>query len=773
MSSERLRLGSENDLIFTPKAGISTTRLLLLVAVSLVAGFVVGILIGRYALQDEDHSSSVPDFSEPLVRDADPSISKKIIDAIDPARIEANLRYLSEKPHIAGRERDSELVQQLKKVFTDSGMYVQITPYDVLLSYPSDETPNSVRLLDGNNTVVYDAKADESNISNYEGVVPPFNAYSPNRLVEGSLVYAGYGRVEDYIWLTQNNINVSGSIVIVKYGSIFRGDKVEIAAANGAVGIILYSDPADCTGNFMNDTRVYPDTWWMPPTGAQRGTIYSPTGDPLSPGYPANDVGYRFTEEDAIPPLPKIPCHPIGYGAAVKILSRLGGLEIPQDSVMSGGLGIKYRTGPAFLEPGMKIQLNVTTRNERAKVENVFGIIKGTVEPDRYVLIGNHLDAWIYGAIDPSSATAVMMELARVMGDLVKSGTWKPRRSIVFCIWGAEEYGLVGSTEWTEQYVAILRERAVAYLNIDSAVTGNDTLAVAGTPLMYNVIHEAAQKVKNPNPKEIQAGRLTVYDTWLRNEPWNFTQGDKSVVPRVSTPGSGTDYAPLLQKAGITTLDIKYKYGSQYRMSQYPLYHTEYETFDLVKQQIDKDFEFHAAVARVSGEITRRLADALILPFNVSNYAAGLENCRLTLHQDYGTLLEQNLGLGTYNKLNTVITSFRQDASQFELLLEKLEKNNPYALREINDKLLLLEKAFLHPDGLPTRPLKKHVIFAENSNDAYAGSSFPGLVDLLFQIEKEPARWERVKQHFHTILNIIQTAGFTLREVGSFMSETL
>ncbi|CAG5118526.1 unnamed protein product, partial [Candidula unifasciata] len=161
-------------------------------------------------------------------------------------------------------------------------------------------------------------------------------------------------------------------------------------------------------------------------------------------------VGYRFTEENAEPPLPKIPCHPIGYGAAANILSRLGGMEIPPGSAMSGGLAITYRTGPEFLEPAMKIQLNVTTRNERAKVENVFGIIKGTVEPDRYILIGNHRDAWIYGAIDPSSATAVMMELARVIGDLVKSGTWKPRRSIVFCSWGAEEYGLVGSTEWVE-----------------------------------------------------------------------------------------------------------------------------------------------------------------------------------------------------------------------------------------------------------------------------------------------------------------------------------
>ncbi|CAG5118527.1 unnamed protein product, partial [Candidula unifasciata] len=234
----------------------------------------------------------------------------------------------------------------------------------------------------------------------------------------------------------------------------------------------------------------------------------------------------------------------------------------------------------------------------------------------------------------------------------------------------------------------------------------NDTLDVSGTPLMYSVVYEAAQQVKNPNPKEIQAGRSTVFDTWLYNQPLNFSQGDKTAVPSIRAPGSGSDHAPLLQKAGITVVDIEYRYGSKYQMSQYPLYHTEYETFDLVKQQVDRNFEFHAAVGRVGAEIARHLADSRILPLNVTNYAAGLENCRLTLHRDFGTLLEENLGLDTYNKLESVIKGFAQDASRFEALLENVDKTNPYALREINDKLLLLEKAFLHPDGLPARPLK-------------------------------------------------------------------
>uniref|UniRef100_A0A0B7B9R7 Peptidase M28 domain-containing protein n=1 Tax=Arion vulgaris TaxID=1028688 RepID=A0A0B7B9R7_9EUPU len=776
-SNSSLHLGSENDMFFSSsKRGIGKIRLFIFLLIAIVIGFIVGILVGKFAINDEQQNNEVVVSEEfqHILSDADPSISQQIIDAIDPARIEANLRYLSQIPHIAGRQADFDLVEMLKSRFIDNGLQVQITPYDVLLSYPSNETPNSVRLLDANGTVVYDAKHDESNISQYQDVVPPFNAYSPCRLVEGPLVYAGYGRVEDYIWLKQNNITVTGNIVIVKYGRIFRGDKVDLAAINGAIGIIIYSDPADFTGNFMGDSRVYPETWWMPPSGAQRGTIYIPNGDPLSPGYPANDYGYRFTEESAVPPLPKIPCHPIGYGAALNILKHLGGTAVPTPSDLSGGLNITYRTGPAFLETGMKIQLNVTTKNERAKVENVFGIIKGFVEPDRYVLFGNHRDAWIYGAIDPSSGTAVMMEVARVMGDLVKRGVWRPRRTIVFCSWGAEEYGLVGSTEWVEQYVSTLRERAVAYINVDLAIEGNDTLQALATPLMYNIIHDASKKVKNPNPAEIQAGRPTVYDTWLHFKPWNFTQGDKTVVPLINTPGSGSDYAPLLQQAGITTVDFRYSLDTKlYKMSSYPLYHTEYETFDLVKEQYDKDFEFHAAVARVGGEAIRVLADSLIIPFNVSNYAPGLELCRQSLDRDYGTLLRDNLGSETYDKLSKVIVGFREDVQEFETRQNNIDRKDPYALRELNDKIMLLEKAFLHPEGLPVRPLKKHVIFAENQHDTYAGTSFPGLLDLLFEIEKEPERWETVKQHFHVILTIIQTAGITLRDATSFMSETL
>ncbi|KAH9494444.1 Glutamate carboxypeptidase 2 [Bulinus truncatus] len=746
---------------------LNKVRLALILLLAAVIGLAIGLLVGKFALCDEEDREGVflPGVPDRLVSDEDLDISDLIMKAIDPAKIESNLRDLTKHPHIAGRSRDFELVSYLQKHFKDNGLHVQTTPYDVLLSYPNEATPNSVRLVDGSGNILYDAKSNESDISGEPDVVPPFNAYSPSKLVEGELVFANYGRVEDFETLVNRSVNVTGRVVIVKYGKMFRGDKVDIAASYGATGIIIYSDPADYTGFKSGDYRVYPDTWWLPSTGVQRGTVFTGDGDPLTPGYPANNLAFRYTEDEVDPPLPKIPAHPIGYGAATEILKHLNGTPVPG---WAGGLNVSYNTGPGFIRSDMKIQLNVTTKNQRAKAENVFGIIRGTVEPDRYVLIGNHRDAWIYGAIDPSSGTAVIMELVRVMGSLVKSGRWKPRRSIVFCSWGAEEFGLIGSTEWVEQYVATLRERAVVYINVDIAVYGNDTLKVSSTPLMHNIIYEASKKVPNPNPEEIKQGRKTVYDTWL-----NVTSSqDTNHLPIINIPASGSDFAPILQRAGITALDMSYIYDNKkYNIAFYALYHTEYEKFEIVKSQFDKHFLFHAAVAQLSGEMVRRVTDSLILPFNVSNYAAGLETLRKSLDKDHGTKLKEKLD--NYNMLETVIRNFTEDVANFESRFKSINRNDPFSIRAVNDQIMLLERAFLEPEGLPGRPLKKHLIFAESDHDAYAGSSFPGLVDLLFQIDREPERWEKVKQHFSVILQTIQSAGAMLRDVTNFMSETL
>ncbi|KAH9509170.1 Aminopeptidase naaladl1 [Bulinus truncatus] len=706
MDVDKLELDKSNSSIRFDRKYFGTRHIILLLVVAGVS-LAVGMLVGRLAMCEQHEMTTVHVGSEKILphdKEEDQSIGQLIMDSIDPKRIEENLRVLTSKPHIAGRKNDFELVALIQKHFRDHGLHVQTTPYDVLLSYPSETTRNSLRILSAAGDVVYDSVEDESDTSLLEDVVPPFHAYSARDLVEGDVVYASYGRHVEYETLLSVGVNVTGKIVLVKYGKIFRGSKVTIAQFYGATGVVIFSDPVDSTGMGRGDPRVYPDTWWLPPKGVQRGTLSVWKGDVLTPGYPSNNLAYRWNESDADLPLPKIPSQPIGYGAAYNILSRMQGPLAPSNwtggqyylqtrarfqpiRIMGGVKDIDltrerpgtHRHGTTLLhkerEGQRKLQLNVTNQNQRAKVENVFGIIKGSVEPDRYILFGNHRDAWIYGAVDPSSGTAVMMEVSRVLGDLVKSGQWKPRRSIMFCNWGAEEFGLIGSTEWVEQYVVTLRERAIAYINIDTAVTGNDTLRVISTPLLHNVVYAASKKVSNPNPSEVQAGRPTVYDTWLNVTPYSVDLLGRYHIPLISPVGSGSDYAPTLQLAGITSLDLTYSYNRKiYEISSYPLYHTEYETFDAVKVHYDHDFQFHAAVARVAGEMTRSLADSVIIPFNISHYAKELERFRQLLHVQLG--LKLKLMVPNYGLFADVIQNFTQDVMDFETQIRTVDKTN-------------------------------------------------------------------------------------------------
>ncbi|KAK7493450.1 hypothetical protein BaRGS_00015350 [Batillaria attramentaria] len=693
-----------------------------------ILAFVVGILIGRFAACPE------PEGVDRLVQDGDQEIADILIQTIEARNIENNLREITRKPHIAGEQADYDLVDYLKKKLTEYGLdSVKTAPYEVLLTYPHPKKTSSIQLLDDTSNTVFDSVTAESKFSADEGVVPPFNAYSPAGEVQGELVYVNYGREEDYDYLKNVSISVKGKIVISRYGKLFRGNKVDIAARHGALGVILYSDPADYA-LYQDEEHVYPHTWWLLPTGAQRGSIARGTGDPLTPGYPATRTAYRYSLSDIKARMPTIPAHPIGYGAARHFLEQLTGPEVPES--WRGALNLTYRFGPGFNSSGWSVKMSINTVKSMRRIHNVIGIIRGKIEPDRYVLIGNHRDAWVYGAMDPSGGTAAMMEVARAMGRLVKDGRWRPRRSIMFCSWGAEEYALIGSNEWIEQYIKSLRARAVGYINIDVAVQGNYTLTSNASPLLYRALYAATKRIPNPNSDDVKAGRLSVYDSWVLRKP----------------------------------LDGR----SKYQIASYPLYHTEHETFYAVKNLIDPDFKCHQAVARVGAELVRYLADSLIIPFNVTDYAVQLTRLKKTLDDDYGTLLSANIS--NYKELDTAIAQFGENVQQFQSALAQVDRKDPMAIRLINDQLLLLERAFLDPEGLPQRPLTKHLIFADNANDLYAGTSFPGLVDLLFKIEElqEPEyskRWQEVRHHFSVIVNAIQSAGYTLRDVISFVEE--
>lgn len=740
------------------------------IAVGSILAFVIGILIGRFATcpdvkAEERKGVYVQGVSEALVKDGDTLIGEELMNKIKPNNIRNNLRMLTQNPHLAGEKQNYFLARKIKEHWDKVGLdHVTLTPYKVLLSYPNMSDLNYVELLDERNQSRYKSDLREPVLTpkeNNTDVVPPFNAYSAPGDIYGDLVYVNYGRVEDYETLEKQNINISGKIAFARYGKIFRGDKVHLAELRGAIGVILFSDPEDVTDGDI--TNVYPRDWWLPPSGTQRGTVYIGDGDPLTADYPATETAYRRLDPQFY--LPGIPCHPVGYGIAINLMRQLDGKVVPSD--WRGGMNVTYKFGNSFNNQGWKAHIKVSTSNQSAVIYNAIGVIRGNIEPDRYVLVGNHRDAWVFGALDPSSGTAVMMEMARVMGELVKSGRWRPRRSIVFCSWGAEEYGLIGSTEWVEHYTKSLGARAVGYLNVDIAVEGNFSLEAEGTPMLYNALIKATKKVSNPNMAEDAAGRKKVYDTWMKTFP-----EPKFRRPQIRLPGAGSDYAPFRDRLGLPVMDVRFTWDRRFSVSSYPMYHSAYETFYLVDKIMDKGFKFHTAVGQIWTEVARDLADSLILPFDITDYSTVLEDLADTLLKEFGLQMNKN-GLDT-NLLREAVSNFTQACEDFKKRTETANLNDPFELRQINDQLMQLDRAFLDPAGLPGRRLKRHIIFAESSIDTYSGSSFPGLADALTEIRvgnNIEKQWEDVRKHFSVILYSIQSAAGTLKDVSDFMYE--
>uniref|UniRef100_A0A8C5WWD8 Folate hydrolase 1 n=1 Tax=Laticauda laticaudata TaxID=8630 RepID=A0A8C5WWD8_LATLA len=386
----------------------------------------------------------------------------------------------TQQPHLAGTEENLHLAEQIQANWKAFGLdSVQLTPYEVLLSYPNETSPNYISFIDERGQEIFNTSLSEPVPAGYdtvEDIVPPYSAFSARGEPEGDLVYVNYGRIEDFHRLEREmGINCSGKIVIVRYGKIFRGNKVKNAYLAGAKGLILYSDPAD---SCAPGVQPYPDGWNLPGGGAQRGNVLllDGAGDPLTPGYPAKEYAYRLKEAQSAANL-NIPVHPIGYHDAEKLLKEMGGAPAPDDS-WKGQLSVPYNVGPGFTGTSSKrkIRMHIYSFKQVRRIYNVIGILRGETEPDRYVILGGHRDSWVFGGIDPQSGAAVVHEVVRIFGKLKQEG-WRPRRTVIFASWDAEEFGLMGSTEWAEENVKILQERAVAYINADSSIEGKTHLS--------------------------------------------------------------------------------------------------------------------------------------------------------------------------------------------------------------------------------------------------------------------------------------------------------
>ncbi|UJR30817.1 hypothetical protein I4U23_018335 [Adineta vaga] len=718
-------------------------------ALIVALAFGLGIIIGHFAIKKTATTTTTWKYDR-LTRAADPQNYQTFINSIQASNIENNLKDLTSRPHMAGLPEDLESAEVIEKRWLDYGLQVTKPRYNVLLSYPDNNNPN--RDIASGGTVIFQTAGVEHVYDPTQNkTVNPFLAYTPGGTVSSKkLYYANYGRVEDFEKLSDEvgKANLQGSIIIIRYGRIFRGDKVLHAQQFGAIGAILYNDPADFAPLGTSPDQVYDQKWYMPPTGTQRGSTFTGNGDPLTPLYPSTDYMHRVTAE-SLKTLPKIPAQPIGYGEAQVILQYLQGN--PVASGWSGTLSnVTYRYGGDLLNSAT---IEVKSYNELVSKNtyNVIGIMQGDIEPDRYVVIGNHRDAWSLGAIDPTSGTATLLEITRVLGDMYKKG-FRPRRSLMFCSWGAEEYALIGSLEYVEEYVKVLGARVISYINLDIAVEGNYTVKARSSPILFDVIVEASKMVSSAYDTPTQ----TVYDKWMKVRRNNLT--NEPIID--SGLGAGSDFLGFDQLAGSSNVDIRYTFNpvDHGNSGSYPLYHTSYEVFSMVKKFIDPEFLAHRATAQLTGVLALLLSETPVLPFNIIRYTTALRKAVNSLPLNDSIIL---------NPLLTAINDFEKASQDFVARSKTMETENPYVIRAYNDQLLQLERAFLNPLGQGGDDSgMKHIIYAPAKTNQYAADGFPAIVDAV-----SGGNSTEIKLEIAIATYFIRGAIATLKEFDKFIKK--
>jgi len=642
---------------------------------------------------------------------------------------EEHLRILTKDPHMAGTIEDKATADYVAQKFREAGLETEIVEYKAWFNYPAEI---NVDMTAPAGVEMHGPTPEHVGNDPYQNdprIVMPFNGMSPSGDVEADVIYANYGSPEDFEKLENLKIDVRGKIVLVRYGHNFRGVKAFVAQEHGAAGVIIYSDPFD-DGWRRGDK--YPDGPWRPDTGVQRGSIgymFEFAGDPTTPGIASTS---SLPDSQRIPPaqsaqIPKIPVTPISYHDAWPILEHLAGPDSPRE--WQGSLPFTYHVGPGPARVKMHLKQDYQFRS----LWDVIGRVKGSEFPDEWVVAGNHRDAWVYGAVDPNSGTAAMLESVHGIGELLKSG-WKPKRTIVFGSWDGEEEGLMGSTEWVEQHEQELRN-APAYFNMDVAVAG-PKFGASAVPSLKQFIRDITKVV--PSPK---GG--TVYDAWQEaskptapttQSPAEAT-GDVRRLPNaqaktdvpVGDLGSGSDYTAFLQHLGVPSSDVS-------SSGPYGVYHSVFDNFAWFKKFGDPDFLYEQEMARVFGVQVVRMAAADVLPYDYEEYGkevvAYLETSSKRAEDKFG---DKSLDFSAVNAA----------AHRFELAGAKVlakQKNPSSDTNRLNQTLLSTERALLVSQGLPHRPWYRHAIYAPGEYTGYAAVVIPGVNEALDKGDKERAR---------------------------------
>ncbi|PAA92192.1 hypothetical protein BOX15_Mlig008576g5, partial [Macrostomum lignano] len=743
----------------TQKQSCSKGRVALIVALCLMVGTIF-LIIGFFVRRcDSGGGGGDGEAFARLIREADPSIRDAALGQLSSARIRAHLKAITARPHVATQATDPAkdyVKSHWTKTFQAHKDRVQMVShvYRVLLSrakLDGEKTRFEIRSAN-NSRVDFTSQTVEKPLTEHDNdtdIPSPILAYAPSGDLTGPAVYANYGTEADLQHLTKNlSISLNGSILLTRYGRSGRGAKAVTAAKYGAAGVLIFSDPADVA---KNQSAAFPNGQWMPGTGTQKGSAMLSSGDPTTPGYPSLATAYRY---DAVARgvCPPLPMYPIGYADAREIIDRLEGALAPEDwRVRISGMNLSrpMRLGPK-MSGDQQLRLVVNQENFLKDIENVCVKIHGDIEPDRWVIVGNHRDAWGFGAVDPSSGTAVLMEFSEVLANLLATG-WKPRRSIMLCTWDGEEHGLIGSWEFVEENLMILKDSVVAYVNIDIAAAGNYSMRTSAMPSL----RDFAKTLMDSLPEEVNPGK-SMGQTW--SDRW---ADGKSAMDSMLTPIGGSDYAAFIELASIPAIDIMFRADPK-ESSLYPMYHVRYESFYYVDTYVDPGFKAHLSSARLLTEVVRQLTDEYLLP-----YALNMSNTALELEK-YFASVNGSSAIGAMPELKAAVTAlgdsvtyFQQQASAWDR--QTIDRRSPLSVRRINDAAMRATQSFLASRGQPRQPYVANLVFTSGKHPREpSGVRFPGLSDLLTELPLGTATVAEIDRQLRDLAHHVRLAGKVL-----------
>jgi len=720
------------------------------------------------ALAQENATKSLPGYTAANSA-KELELEKKFRAIPEAARAHENMKFLAAHPHNVGSETQRKNAEWLVAKYKEWGWDAKIEQFDVLYPTPKAQlvemvAPTKYKLKLEETPLAEDPYTHETKTQ-----LPGYNIYSADGDVTGPLIYANYGMLDDYAELERRGISVKGAIVITRYGGGWRGLKPKLAYEHGAIGCIIYSDPAD-DGYGQDD--VLPKGPMRPPQGVQRGSVSDTplyAGDPLTPGVGSVPGAKRLEIKDA-PAIMKIPVLPIGYGDAQPLLAALDGDVVPAS--WRGALPFTYHFGSGTTKVHMDLKFNWDTK----PVLDVIATMKGSTEPDQWIIRGNHYDGWVNGADDPISGQSGLLEEARALGELHKQG-WSPKRTLIYAAWDGEEPGLLGSTEWAETHAADLDKHAALYVNSDESNRG--FLNASGSYQLERLINDVARDVTDPETKgsvwDRQRAARATRPAGARGGGGSGNSGKESDIIPIGALGSGSDFAAFVDHMGITTVSLGF--GGEDRGGTY---HSAYDTPWFIEHYGDKKSLYGKALADTAGTIVMRFADADVLPYDFRNLATTIAGYSTELKalvkqmQNDARTRQRNIDAGYYKLAADPEKSLKlpgplpnppdMDFAPFDDAIAKLSASaaqlkgaedaagglSGEKAEKINAQLALAERKFLNPAGLPKRPWVEHVLYAPGWYTGYGVKTVPGVREAI-----EDGRFDEAKQQLVIVTDAV------------------